>query len=498
MSELHDNLANAAGSPRADLDLSALHARAATRARHRRAVRAAGVVGGALAIVFATAFAFAAGHMTTSVDKTTSTTTVSAVVAKPGWTKLPAAPIAARRDAVSVWTGKEVLVFGGFTSPSAPTCDGAVIPLPTCTPFQQWVGARGSASDGAAYDPATNTWRPIAPLPKDFAAAESSGASSPGRSRGKQVQVLDDKVYVLGWNVSSPSVAALAVYDPATDHWSNPQSIDAASKAGWALTTFGHDLVAYAPEHTANRVPDRLFDPSTGRWSTLTNDPIGSTHSRRMIGVGGDLFELSGATSGSGKSELLVGHYDGRHWRLASHPVRYPIDGTWIHTGRKFLLMNAFQWAYPYGQREMPRLGLGVSFLTFDPETGTVGVEDPPKDVVQGTTGTGAAGVADGHSFAIVSSRGIALFEPSSGSWSRIDSPLPPSLQGFSGTWADNRVVVWGGAYGPERKPPTSLSGQGWIWTPPRPGTSTSTTTAQTTSTGPGTSTTLPAGPTGS
>ena len=45
-----------------------------------------------------------------------------------GWGQLPTAPLSARRDAVVVWTGDALLVWGGFSGGLAPT-DGALLPL---------------------------------------------------------------------------------------------------------------------------------------------------------------------------------------------------------------------------------------------------------------------------------------------------------------------------------------------------------------------------------
>lgn len=57
------------------------------------------------------------------------------------WTALPAAPLSGRFDPVVLWTGKEVLVFGGMAE-------------------------GGGVVDGALFDPVANTWRalPAAPV----------------------------------------------------------------------------------------------------------------------------------------------------------------------------------------------------------------------------------------------------------------------------------------------------------------------------------------------
>jgi N-acetylneuraminic acid mutarotase len=63
------------------------------------------------------------------------------------WTALPASPLKARWGHEMVWTGREVLVWGGFVAYS-PTDPSAQYPR-----------------DGAAYDPVTRSWRrmPAAP-----------------------------------------------------------------------------------------------------------------------------------------------------------------------------------------------------------------------------------------------------------------------------------------------------------------------------------------------
>ena len=62
-----------------------------------------------------------------------------AVPASAGWTRLPSAPIAPRSEYVAVWTGKKMIVWGGYSNPTY--------------------------GDGAAYAPATRTWTKIAAGP---------------------------------------------------------------------------------------------------------------------------------------------------------------------------------------------------------------------------------------------------------------------------------------------------------------------------------------------
>ncbi len=111
-----------------------------------------------------------------------------AVPGAAGWARLPRAPIAPRSEYAVVWTGKKMIVWGGYSG-NTQYGDGAAYDPATRTwtklaagplagqdlPVTVWTGkdmlifggsgTSGASSDGAAYDPATNTWRKLAPIP---------------------------------------------------------------------------------------------------------------------------------------------------------------------------------------------------------------------------------------------------------------------------------------------------------------------------------------------
>lgn len=112
-----------------------------------------------------------------------------------GWTELPAPPDI-RSGAAQVWTGSQLLIWGGssgWSDEQPPERDGmafdassntwiAIPPAPIpgrSFPAYAWTGRElliwggwdgsyseeepGTLSDGAAYDPATNQWRMLPP-----------------------------------------------------------------------------------------------------------------------------------------------------------------------------------------------------------------------------------------------------------------------------------------------------------------------------------------------
>lgn len=73
-------------------------------------------------------------------------------VPQSGWTRIAEGPLSPRQGEMVVWTGREMLVIGGYDGPPCPpNADCVVGDLPL--------------TDGAAYDPVNNNWRSLADLP---------------------------------------------------------------------------------------------------------------------------------------------------------------------------------------------------------------------------------------------------------------------------------------------------------------------------------------------
>lgn len=139
------------------------------------------------------------------------------------WRLIPDAPIGGRHNPIAVWTGREVLVFGG------------------------WVGADEAVLDGAAFDPAANRWRTIARSPLD--------------GRGTVGAWLAGRLVVV-------TSTAAASYDPRADAWETlpPASIEpmwrSAVVAGGRLV-----MVAFGEGGATSRVEWAAWDPTAARWT---------------------------------------------------------------------------------------------------------------------------------------------------------------------------------------------------------------------------------------
>ena len=249
------------------------------------------------------------------------------------WERMPAAPIPARSDHAAAWTGEEMIVLGGRTSPNGP-----------------W------RTDGARYDPRRRTWRRMtrAPMPVGAGRVVSSGQAvyAAGRRHGRVV-------------VSS--------YLPDTDTWADvadpplPRSADADVHAVWT----GFELWAWT---TVNgRQHGAAWDPIAHRWRRLPrpSDLRGAMSvvwgGRRMFAVNarGVTMSLGRGDEGWWQHDRLAGvrtppqltwtgrhtvAYDGRRlsildprgptWAAVRAPSRQNARATMLWTGRHLLVVS--------------------------------------------------------------------------------------------------------------------------------------------------------------
>ena len=148
------------------------------------------------------------------------------------WRTLPAAPIGANEGAANVWTGTQMLVWGGS---NCTLCGGSE------------VGA------GAAYDPATNTWTamPGSPL---LATNLPAGVWT-----GHEMVVFSCR--------SSSQATDAAAFDPATNQW---RSLPAAPDS--VRSMFQANPAAYAAWTGTRRSSDSTPPAASSPQSTTRSD----------------------------------------------------------------------------------------------------------------------------------------------------------------------------------------------------------------------------------
>jgi N-acetylneuraminic acid mutarotase len=295
--QLHDTLHRAAAEPNQPLNLERLLARS-RRTRQRAAVAACSLL---VAAITVTAVLLAPQLGNQPPDQPASGIQLDDLPT--GWSHLPAPP-QLRHQAATAWTGRQLLMWGGtapgYSSTAADTGyrfdthtgrwhTMAPSPLaPRIGPAAAWTGRKlliwggttGSGtrrySDGAAYNPEHDTWRPLPPAPISARAPLSVWTGH--------------ELIVWGSTQRGPDQPTDgAAYHPDTDIWRSisnaPITLTDATAAwtGHEMIVFGAALdhlntpttptaigAAYHPESdTWRRLPDSTLSPqaSTTTWN---------------------------------------------------------------------------------------------------------------------------------------------------------------------------------------------------------------------------------------
>jgi len=158
------------------------------------------------------------------------------------WRSLPPAPIGDRRGMVAVWTGSEVVYWGG----GAPEGGGEFF------------------SDGAAYNPNSNSWRLIAPSPLPA----RSGAVADMVAGAMVVWGGITRCCPIDSVIHDPSAAR---YDPVTDSWSRLGDVPEpwSGDDGQEVTLIAHDSL-----YVFRRQQLGQYDAVADEWRELPRPDV--------------------------------------------------------------------------------------------------------------------------------------------------------------------------------------------------------------------------------
>ena len=268
-----------------------------------------------------------------------------AVPGAAGWTRLPRAPIAPRSEYAAIWTGKKMIVWGGYSG-NTQYGDGAAYDPATRTwtklaasplagqdlPVTVWTGkdmlifggsgTSGASSNGAAYDPATNTWRKLAPIP----------ASLGGNLTGSGSYAVWTGKVMVAWGFferSGRQALAAATYNPAANSWTTGTVAPArAPLFGDAFWT-GKQMIVWGS--SADSPEGFAYDPATERWSMLPAAPLRRAARDSMLAVWTGRYLVVGGGDGSTRLQKDAAAYDPatNSWtRLPDAPVGFEGNGT--------------------------------------------------------------------------------------------------------------------------------------------------------------------------
>ena len=313
----------------------------------------------------------------------------------------------------AVWTGTEMIIWGGYTG----------------GPYY---------GDGAAYNPVTDTWRDISDV----------GAPSP-RSTHVAVWTGTEMLIWGGVTTGTTAMGDGALYDPATDSW-RTMSTEGAPSARFdsSLVWTGLEAVIWGGWDGSSFNTGGRYNPATDTW--LSTETTGAPTARRWHGAvwtGGKMI-IWGATSSSFSGS--GGIYD-------------PLTDSWeamsivdAPLGRRY---HAFVWS---GTELLVWGGLGAA------EVDTGGRYNLADDSWEPITQVGALSARYYHN-AVWTGREMVVYGGYDGSTAvgtgalynpELDLWTALSEQGSSGpqyrntvVWTGDEMILWGNS---------GVSGSGW------------------------------------
>ena len=263
------------------------------------------------------------------------------------WTKKAPMPRPAHHAALAALNGK-IYAFGGFVAPTT-----------TAIP----VGAAWEPiADAWEFNPATDSWKPLAPLPGARGAAIAAAvdgkiyviggattmegskdpfftAFGPARVLGTNEVydpatnkwesrnplsvprnhafsgVVNGKIYVIGGRtghgfiLSATNTDVVEEYDPASDMWSLPKERMPTARSGGASGTDGRRIYVAGGEVTTKDIVGAFraieaYDPLTNAWSTLPSMPM-PRHGVAGAVIGNRFHLVSGMIQSTGALTFL-------------------------------------------------------------------------------------------------------------------------------------------------------------------------------------------------
>ena len=308
-----------------------------------------------------------------------------------------------RYDHTAVWTGTEMIVWGGRPA------------------FYQ-----SGVATGGRYDPATDTWTPVntvdAPL---------------GRARHSAIWTGTEMIVWGGstpWDVPDNTGGR---YDPVSDSWTATSTVDAPEPRTQHSTVWtGSKMIVWGGHDdsvpTEARNTGGIYDPTLDTWTATTTVKAPSTRydhtavwtGTEMIVYGGRTRQDSWYANGSGYDPATD------QWKaVASNGDRPRVRHSAVWTGSEMLITG---YAMSTGDRYDPASNTWQALPHVNaPYRGF----QKPAHVWTGTEW-------------IVWARGFHRYDPAQDVWFKAPGP-----NGFVGridhtaVWTGNEMIVWGGRW---------------------------------------------------
>ena len=399
------------------------------------------------------------------------------------WQPTLAPAISARTQHTAVWTGSEMIVWGGHDSFSSagtgvntggrynPATDSWTATSTNNAPIGRiyhtavWTGSQMIVWGGLGYDPFLtnlNTGGRYNPATDSWTATNTVNA--PTAPSGHTAVWTGSQMIV--WGGSFPANTG-GRYNPATDSWTATSTNNAPSaRDGHTAVWAGSQMIIWGGgtglpfNNTGGR-----YNPATDSWTATNTVNAPTARSGHTAVWTGSQMIVWGGESSQAQAPLLTttgGRYD-------------PATDTWIATAtgtNNVPDRRAGHTAVWTGSEMIVWGGMGYNPFVALTDLNTGGRYDPATDSWSATNTVNAPTARSGHTAVWTGSQMIVWgggesgvvgtggrYDPATDSWSATSASNAPFVRsGHTAVWTGSQMIVWGGAY--PGSPPTNTGGR--------------------------------------
>lgn len=372
------------------------------RGRRRWWLTRPAVAAATLALVAGTAVALS------RVDVADRVRPAAPVIPFAQWEPVEPAPISGRGNAAAVWTGAELIVWGGqHTDPSAPP-----------------------PADGASYDPATGSWRRL--------------PEAPGPALGGETAVWTGTELLL-WGGETHRGPADGPYrgkafDPSTGRWRRLAPSPTWSLGEHTAVWTGREMLVWGGVPKDVSV-GAAYDPANDDWAAIPEGPLATRHGHEAVWTGKEMIVWGGLLDG-GANAADAAAYDPetRTWRTLPDapldPLLMPVSA-W--TGREMIVTGGLSQA-----------GLPDAGAAYDPERNRWRTIAPipvaeERDMTTPLTDSHTTPVWTGGHVVFFTADGVLAYSPDDDRWSKADAPRAAWRMGAAAAWTGTELIAWSG-----------------------------------------------------
>lgn len=327
------------------------------------------------------------------------------------WTSISMtnAPITGREH-TAVWTGSRMIIWGGYVAASI---DSAL-----------------ATDTGASFNPATNTWTPIA-----------SGSFQKYKARMPISVWTGSKMLVWGGFINNglsafDLTAHIGGYDPSANIWTGLMPSD-------AFVGFDGSLGASAVWTGAKMIVVRngklgaIYDPVGDSWGVFGRSTGSNRTTQHVVWTGTQVLIWNGSGS-------LYNPANNTWTDMVDAPDGYSLNqldamASSVWTGSEFIVWGGIcpngGGACGYGKRYNPSTNLWSQISTTNAPVGRYN---------HVSVWTGSKMIIFGGDQGGVYLKNGAMYDPSTNSWTHISSVGAPTLSSGTAVWTGTQLIVWG------------------------------------------------------